>query len=542
MTVQTPSRRTVVAASLLSILLITFVLGVSQAAVTAPDATPNEGTLVVALAAEPVTLDPALATDSAAFQVTSQVYDTIVAADREQGFVPAPGLATSWQLGDDGLTWTFTIRDNVQFHDGSAVDATAIADNLLRCWDPAHPQYTADCLYFKAMFVGPKDDPNSKITGIQAVDPSMLLITLSEPDSTLLAQLAHPALAIASPAAIAAGTLGNQPVGSGPFSFVEWLPGDSVKLAATTYWAGTPDFQSLEFKVIADPQARLAALRVGQVQVADNMEGQMEEVLRSGNLRVRWHPANNSGYLGMNRSYEPLSNVLVRRAIAHAINRRAIVNTRYTAGDQLAQDLVPPDLWGPDPGLQPYTYNPAMARSLLEQAGYADGFAITLNYRDVYRDYLPDPAGTAAAVAADLQAIGIDVTVEELATGDFLDKWHKGELDFFFLGWGIDSPHPLHLYSPILCVPALGPRDDELCDTLDAAWQATSAAEERALVSQASRLARDGVHVLPIGHGRYPLVLERDLMGTSFYWFGGVDFAEAHYASDFAFLPLTVRD
>jgi peptide/nickel transport system substrate-binding protein len=129
-----------------------------------------------------------------------------------------------------------------------------------------------------------------------------------------------------------------------------------------------------------------------------------------------------TGYLGINRAHTPLDNLLVRQAIAHAINKQHLINIYFGSRYDIGKELLPPSLWGYDPSIMDYDYDPALSRSLLALAGYPNGFATTLAYRPVIRPYLPDPANTAAAISADLQAVGITATVIEYESSLFLSK------------------------------------------------------------------------------------------------------------------------
>jgi peptide/nickel transport system substrate-binding protein len=499
----------------------------------------NELTAVIA--ENPDSLDPALTYNPVALQITSHIYETLVAADDSDQFRSASGLAESWTVSADGLTWTFNIRPGAKFHDSTMANADAVVYNFNRWWDPDHPFYVEDFIYFDYLFGGPKGDENSQITAVMAVGSSQVTIQLKAPDSNILAKLSFPGFGIASPQAIQTGTLDDSPVGSGPYKFATWQADQYIELAANQQWADTPEMEKLRFQIIPDPATQLAALKAGQAQASAGLQSLLDEVPMVGILRVKWHPASDIGYLGMNRAHAPLGNLLVRQAIAHAVNRQAIVANNYTAGDLVAKDLLPPQLWGADPNVEDYPYDPQKAKDLLKQAGYPNGFAITLSYRDTSRDYLPDPAATSAAIAANLEAVGIQVTVEGLESSEFFNKLNAGEHDLFLLGWTADYPHPYNLYGPILCSDYLCPQDQLLCDTLADSQNATSQAEQEALFYQASRRAHDTAPVLPIAHSRQPLVIYRDLFQVSYFWGVGADYATAVYADSHSYLPITSR-
>lgn len=524
----------------LAVVLVAILIGVVQAK-DAPTVAEDTNQITAIIAANPETLDPATTFDGLSFDVTSHIYETLVSSDEANMYRPSPGLAGSWTTSSDGLTWTFNIRPGAKFHDGADADANAVVYNINRWWDPDHPHYAGDSTYFNVLFRGPKGDPSSSFVDVMAPDPLKVAIQLNSPDSNLLAKLSLPAFGIASPQAIQAGTLANSPVGSGPYKFIAWQTDEYIDLEANDLWISMPEIDLLRFRIIPSPEDRLEALKSGQAQASPGLQFLLDEVPMAGNLRVEWYPSNDVGYMGMNRAFSPLDNVLVRQAIAHAVDRKAIVADSYTAGDLVAADLIPPQLWGANPDLEDYVYDPQMAVNLLEQAGYPNGFAITLSYRDVFRGYMPDPASTAATIESDLEAVGIDVTVEQLESSDFINQLFAGELELFLLGWTADYPHPLNFYGPVLCGSELGPRDDELCDTLDESSNATSQAEEEALFHQASKRAHETVPVLPLAHSRQPLVIYRDLFHVSYFWGNSADYSTAIYADSHSYLPVTTR-
>jgi peptide/nickel transport system substrate-binding protein len=425
------------------------------------------GDFVVALDRDVTGLDAALVEDTASLLVTAQIYDTLVAYRPSDSF-PMPGLAQSWSASADGLTWTFNLRPGVSFHDGTALNADAVAFNIRRWWDAANPYHTGDFVYFEALFGGFRGDPNCLITDVRAIGSTQVQLVLRQRDSVLPSLLAWGAFGIASPAAIQAGTLGVHPVGSGPFSFDERVPADRIRLGANAaYWGGAPHLAGLVFQVISDPPARFAALKSGSVHSA---EGYAPSAATDPDLHPMSRPSLNIGYLGINQGHTPLNSPLVRQAIAHAINRPALIAATFGSDAQVAQQFLPLGVWGYDPSLADYSYDPALAKSLLAQAGYINGFATTLIYRNVVRGYLPNPPATAAAIHTDLAAVGIDATVIEMESSAFLNKVYAGDADLFLLGWFADYPHPANFFVPHFCADTLsfGPHDEVLCNELQA--------------------------------------------------------------------------
>jgi peptide/nickel transport system substrate-binding protein len=475
------------------------------------------GAFTAALSVDVLGLDPALASDNVSLLVTSQIYDTLTAYE-PGGSAPIPALAQSWSASADGKTWTFNLRPGVNFHDGAPLDAAAVAFNFQRWWDPANPYHNGSFDAFTRVFGAFKGDPNCLLAGVGTAGPLQFQITTTQSSPGLPTSLAMDVFAIASPAAIQAGTLGASPSGTGPYRFVERVTGDHVWLQANTaYWGGAPRLDSLAFRVIPDGDQRLAAVVAGTVQSADAFsDSQVLAALSNPKLQVLWRVVQSIGYLGMNRAHTPLDQPLVREAIAHAIDRPKLIADHYDVRSQVAGQFLPPTIWGYDSSLAGYKYDPAQARSLLEQAGYANGITTTLAYRNVYRWYLPDPPGTANAIAADLQEAGIRADVVEYESSEFIRKAHAGELDLVLLGWGANALHPAVFFGPVFCNPSdleFGPLDTELCDQLLAAETTFDFAEQLAIFKWASDRVYGTLPLLPLAHQRTALITRREVVG-----------------------------
>jgi ABC-type transport system substrate-binding protein len=249
------------------------------------------------------------------------------------------------------------------------------------------------------------------------------------------------------------------------------------------------------------------------------------------------------GYLGMNRGHTPLDDPLVRQAIAHAIDRETLIADLYYPGDQVAGQFLPPAIFGHDPSIDDYHYDPPLALTLLALAGYESGFSTTLSFRDVFRWYLPDAPATAAAIREDLLAVGIDATLTQYESGEFIDKAQNGELDLYLLGWTQDYPHPDNYFAPILCdgFLAFGPMDDLLCDIVAGAREQEDFDDQRDWYELASNRVHDTLPLLPIVHPRSLLATRRNVHGLV-PSLGGVElFTDVWLASAWVNLPLVMR-
>ena len=300
--------------------------------------------------------------DTSSHLVTSQIYETLVNVEAG-GSTPVPGLAESWSVSPDGLTWTFNLRGGVTFHDGSNLNAAAVAYNIERWWDPAHPFHDGSFDYFSTLFGGFRGNSSCLLSAISTNGTTQVLITLTKPFSPLPSMLAMSAFEIASPTAIQTGSLATAPVGTGPFEFVVWVAGTVIVLEDYPgYWGKGPHLNTLVFRVIPDDDDRFVALQGNTVQSV----GDLPRATSAGCLGFRLKGAVGDaiavGYLGINRSHTPLDSPLVRQAIAHAINRQALIDDYYSSGDQVADQFLPPAVFGYDPGIVDYSYDPILGQ------------------------------------------------------------------------------------------------------------------------------------------------------------------------------------
>jgi peptide/nickel transport system substrate-binding protein len=515
----------------------------TQQPLAGPDSPTLDGSFKVALILEPVTLAPANNWDWATFNVTSQVFDTLVFF-QPGGSLPVPGLAQSWSVSVDGLTWTFNLRSGLKFQDGTNLDAEAVKFNFEWWWDQSHPNHTGDYPYFTAFFGGYKGDPASLITSV-AVDGALkVIIVLREPLSSLPARLALPSFAIASPTAIQAGNLATQPVGSGPYRFVSRQPGSIHLEAFPGYWGEPPLFQDLYFQVIPSAADRLAALKAGQVDFADDFtDDLLQAALEDPNLFLAWRPSNSVGYLGINTGHPYLDKPLVRQAIAHALDIPLMVGDHFALGDQPAAQLLPPAVWGRDPGLSQRVSNPDLARSLLAQAGYPNGFSTNIYFRNVYRTYLPRPSIVVQEIAAKLAAVGIQAEIHMLESSNFISRVQDGTLDLFLLGWTADYPHPENFFSWTLCAGNLsfGPQDSQLCGLVGDAVQETDFSAQMDLYQQASRRVHETLPLIPLAHARSGVVMRRSFQPMRLSPLGIERLTLGSLAVPNLYLPLLIR-
>ena len=401
--------------------------------------TATGGTLIFGRGGDSLTLDPAEAIDGESGKVCDVLYDTLVQY-REATTDLEPGLAETWQRSADGLIWTFQLRQGVQFHDGTPFDADAVVFSLTRplaLFPNFHEQF---------------------IDQIIALDPFTVQIQLKAPYAPFISTLAGTTFSIVSPVAVQSfgADFGNNPVGTGPFKFVTWDRDDKITLAANNqHWTGRPALDRLIFRSIPNNTDRLGELQQGSIHVMDLPSPDAISLIQGDpGFEIFIQPSLNIGYLALNMEKPPFDNLKVRLAINHAINKTEIVERLYQGLGIPAKNPIPPTLWSYDDSIEDYAYDPELAKQLLAEAGYPDGFETTLWALPVPRPYIPDGMALAEAIRSDLQIIGVAAEIVTFDWGTYLDKTANGEHDMAMLGWIADVADPDNFLYTLLSIPS----------------------------------------------------------------------------------------
>src|SRR2546428_2816162 len=299
------------------------------------------GTLVFAQAQEAVTLDPHDAVDGVSVNNTSNVFDTLVRFKVDSTAVE-PSLAESWTVSPDGLVWTFKLRSGARFHDGTPFNAEAVKFNYDRQVDPKNPYHTGSFDYAEFTF--------QNVKSVEAVDPLTVRFILSARFAPFLINMAMFSTGIASPTAIRkyGPDFFKNPVGTGPFKFVEWVAKDHVTYEANKdYWAGRPCIDRLIIRGIPDNTVRLLEMERGSVQMMDQVNPPDYDRIRSNKDLVLYSgPGLNVGYLAMNTQNPPFNDRRVRQAVSYAVNKAALVQAFYGGIAQPAKNPMPPPILG----------------------------------------------------------------------------------------------------------------------------------------------------------------------------------------------------
>jgi peptide/nickel transport system substrate-binding protein len=380
---------------------------------TAADGEPVAGgTLIAAIGGEPDQLDPHVTTSSFAFTVLENVYDTLVQPGDDLTMEPA--LAESWETSDDLLTWVFTLREGVTFHDGSELTAEDVVASFEHIRDEGANGWRLEA-----------------VEEFEATDDLTVTMRLNRPAPNLLEQIGpFKGLAIASAADIEAGTLGDEPNGTGPFRLTG-SGADTITLEAfEDYWGEGPYLDGIEFRIIPDESVKLTNLETGEVDWIDSVPPEQVEALEGrDDLVVGRTPGNDYWYLALNNDREPFDDPDVRRAIAFALDPATIAEAAHFDAATPNETAIPEDsFWYHE--YAPFGHDPDQARQLLEDAG-VEGLTIDLMVTNEF----PETVTAAQVIESQLGEVGIEVSIRTEDFSTWLADQGEGEFDAFMLGW-----------------------------------------------------------------------------------------------------------
>jgi peptide/nickel transport system substrate-binding protein len=393
------------------------------------------------------TLDPQATTTGEDAKVTNQVYDKLVGFKPGESSLVA-GLAKDWSL--DGKTATLTLREGVQFHNGDEFTADDFIATYRRFLDSEYEYYIGDenqSIYGPYLL--------GDVESVEKDGDYTLTFTLSKKYAPFIANLAVFALAVMPQSAIEGDRdLGNNPVGTGPFVFENWNNSNqTIRLMANDdYWGEGPHVDEVVFTAIGQNTTRAQSLDTGEVDIIDGIGAQAASVVKgSSSASLKKKPGMTIGYMAFNMArVEAFRNKKVRQAISHAINTKAIVENIYRGQAVNATQPLPPNVMGHNDDVSPYEYDTEKAKSLLEEAGYGDGFEFELATMTNPRPYFASPVQTAQTVKSNLSDVGIDVSINKQSWNPYLTFTSKGKHDACFLGWTSDNADPDNFFSPLL--------------------------------------------------------------------------------------------
>jgi peptide/nickel transport system substrate-binding protein len=391
-------------------LLIALVLIVLSVVPALAQSEPS-GELVISLANDPTSLYMPRGADITAGNAADPLYDTLVEYDASGSIVPE--LAERWEISEDGTTYTFFLREGVTFHNGEPFTAEAV----VATWE----------------FGG--DDSNDYAssytiaTSVTAIDDLTVKMTTAEPTPLFINELTG--WGIIPPAytrEVGIDAFELNPVGTGPFRFVERIAGDRIVYEANPeYWReDAPGVASVIFRIIPEGTTRLAAIQTGEIDIANRLSVDEASLLEgAANINIVTYPNDRVYYVAFknigNGVDTPIMNPLVRQALNYAINREGMIQAIFGGAAQQISGFVVSTNLGYNPEIQPYAFDPARAQELLAEAGFAEGFAISMGCpADAYTNINE----VCLAIQRDLSAIGVDLTLEFKTSNSF---WSEPE-------------------------------------------------------------------------------------------------------------------
>ncbi len=425
----------------------TLLCAVSLAAVLASPVTAQE--LTIGVSAEPSALDPHYHNLGPNNAMRRHIFESLVLQDAKQRL--QPGLATSWRPVDD-TTWEFKLREGVKFHDGSPFTAKDVVYTVCRIPNVENSP-SSFTVYTKA------------IADMQIKDPHTLVIKTEGPYPLLPVEVSTWGV-LSATANGATGDIGfgregctgtgDYPkteafntgaaaIGTGMYKFKEFTRGDKIVFERNDdYWGGKADWATVTFRPITSDGPRVAALLAGDVDIIDKPPLQDLERIKQEGFQVAQGLSNRVIYLHLDHEAEPspgitgidknpFKDVRVRKAVSMAINREAIVERIMGGVAVAAGELLPPGMFGATPGAKAEEYNPDAAKKLLAEAGFPNGFGLTIGSPN---DRYINDAQVAQAVAQMLTRVGIKTQVDAVTASTFFKRRNQYEFSMYLAGWG----------------------------------------------------------------------------------------------------------
>lgn len=368
--------------------------------------------LTVAVSAQPDTLDPQATAATSAFQTAKSIYDTLVEVAPSGEIVPA--IASAWEISDDGLSWTFELRDDVRFHNGESLTSSDIRATLDRARDED--------------FASPKINEYQTISEILTPDEYTVVLNLSKPTPALLAALASGWSAILPAGLIEADhDFGNEPIGTGPFKLERWVRDSFIELVRNDdYYLENAKVESVTLRFVNDSAVQYQGLLAGEFDIIDQPASADFPLIESNPaLVLSQGPSGLVNVAAMNTRRAPFDDVRVRQALNYAVEKDVINEIAYGGGYKIGTFMEYGSPWLPA-DIEPYPYDVEKARELLAEAGYADGFEFDMALPQPY-----DPHIMAGEIMqSQLAEVGVKANIRIVEWGVWLSEVYGGPYDF----------------------------------------------------------------------------------------------------------------
>src|SRR5215218_1122819 len=481
-------------------------------------------------------LDPRTIDTQEGYIACANVYDCLVLYDLGATTI-RPGLAESWEISEDGLVYTFNLRQGVKFHDGEPFNADAVITwyNSIDEGSPAS-QYDAVRMVYMADFI------TDWIDTVEAVDEFTVRMTLPSPYAPLLANLAIPIAGIVSPAAVAKGLddVAVNPSGTGAFRLAspdDWSRDSQMTLEANPdYWGGAPKVDQLVIRVIPESSTRLQQVETGEIDVAWALTPEdVERTRENADLVVVEDAGLNTNWANFNVTLEPFTSKEVRQALNYAVNKEEISEGLYNGNMVPAGGVLPPVDWAYNPDLKSYPYDPDQARELLAEAGYDEGNPLTFTFMayTIPRGYNPVGDRLATAIQEYWSEVGVQANIQTEEWTQYRNDRRANKFQCSLAGWQGDNGDPDNFLYTFFSSASIGAENysryenPEVDDLLNQAKEVSDQEERKALYQKAEQIIVDDAPWVFLGYQKHQVVTRANitdfqLQPTYIYYFAGV--------------------
>ncbi|WP_440053556.1 ABC transporter substrate-binding protein [Pseudoalteromonas sp. T1lg65] len=515
------------------------------------DYTPNKVNeksrgLVYCAEANPVTFNPQVTTTGSTIDIiANQLYDTLISIDPKSGEF-RPEIAESWTVSNDGKSFTFYLRKDVEFHHThyftptrklTADDVVFSFSRLFDVYNPFHFVGDATYPYFQSVGL------DQLIRQVQKVDDYTVRFELFNAESSFLSNISTDFAVILSQeyAQLLAKEERKQdldtiPIGTGPYKYRQFLRDNLIRYYRNElYWKHPVFMEQLVYDITAIGTSRIAKMLTKECDITAHPSATQLEVLeKRADINVEKAANLNIGYWAFNTEKAPFNDPIVRKALAHSVDFEKIMQAVFYNSGVQARSILPPSSWAFQAQPNMPVYDPEKAKALLAEAGLAEGFEMTLWAMPVSRIYNPNARKMAELIQRDLRDIGVKARIVEYEWNTFVERVGKHEHDSVLLGWAADTPDPDNFFSPLLSCTATfsGKNPANWCNPefdllLTKALDTNDAELRKHFYHQAQAMVVELLPLVPIAHGLRFQAAHTDIKDVSLKPFGGVSLAKA---------------
>ncbi|MBL0797147.1 MULTISPECIES: ABC transporter substrate-binding protein [Pseudomonas] len=505
--------------------VIPFLVGAGLLA-SAPFATAATN-LVFCSEGSPAGFDPGQYTTGTDFDASAETMFNRLTQFERGGTAVIPGLATKWDISDDGLTYTFHLREGVKFHttpyfkptrEFNADDVLFTFNRMINKDDPFRKAYPTEFPYFTDMGM------DTNITKIDKVDDHTVKFTLKEVDAAFIQNMAMSFASVQSAEYAAqllkegkAADINQKPIGTGPFVFKSYQKDSNIRYTGNKdYWKPEDvKIDNLIFAITTDPSVRIQKLKKNECQVTlFPRPADLAALKADPALKMPDQAGFNLGYIAYNvmdkvkgsNEPNPLADLRVRQALDMAVNKPQIIDSVYQGAGQLAVNAMPPTQWSYDTTIKDAKYDPEKAKQLLKEAGVKEGTEIVLWAMPVQRPYNPNAKLMAEMLQSDWKKIGLNVKIQSYEWGEYIKRSKGGENQAMIIGWSGDNGDPDNWLNVLFgCDSLSGNNFSKWCDKkfdglVKEAKRTTDQAKRTELYKEAQHVLKDAVPMTPIAH------------------------------------------